>query len=78
MTEGATICIHACAHNPTGVDPSAEQWAQIAEVCVKRNLFVMFDSAYQGFASGDPGKDVRYSLSRARSLSISLSVPHAS
>jgi aspartate aminotransferase len=61
--EGAVIILHACAHNPTGVDPTQEQWKQIAEVMKRKNLFTFFDSAYQGFASGDPNRDawaVRY------------------
>ena len=32
MEEGATILLHACAHNPTGVDPTAEQWDEISQV----------------------------------------------
>ncbi|KAJ8951848.1 hypothetical protein NQ318_019823 [Aromia moschata] len=61
--EGAVIILHACAHNPTGCDPTEEQWRQIAEVVKERKLFPFFDSAYQGFASGDLIKDaatVRY------------------
>ena len=34
MEEGATILLHACAHNPTGVDPTLEQWDEISEVIV--------------------------------------------
>jgi aspartate aminotransferase len=49
---GAAVILHACAHNPTGVDPTREQWSRIAEVCQKRNLFILFDCAYQGFATG--------------------------
>jgi aspartate aminotransferase len=61
--ENAVIILHACAHNPTGVDPTHEQWEQIAKVVKERNLFPLFDSAYQGFASGDLDNDawaVRY------------------
>jgi aspartate aminotransferase len=54
---GAVVILHACAHNPTGVDPTKEQWTQIAEVCKSRNLFVFFDCAYQGFASGSLDTD---------------------
>lgn len=54
---GASVLLHLCAHNPTGVDPSSEQWDAILDVCQKRNLYIMFDSAYQGFASGDLVKD---------------------
>ena len=40
MEEGATILLHACAHNPTGVDPTAEQWDEISEVIARfLNLF---------------------------------------
>ncbi|KAI9738036.1 MAG: hypothetical protein M1818_005464 [Claussenomyces sp. TS43310] len=59
------IVLHACAHNPTGLDPTQEQWKVIAEVCQRKHLFPFFDSAYQGFASGDPAEDawaIRYFL----------------
>ncbi|CAN6643602.1 aspartate aminotransferase, cytoplasmic [Trichomonascus vanleenenianus] len=55
--DGDIILLHACAHNPTGVDPSQEQWTRIAEVVKRRNLFTFFDTAYQGFASGDLDRD---------------------
>jgi aspartate/tyrosine/aromatic aminotransferase len=45
--EHAVIILHACAHNPTGVDPTREQWAQIADLMEQRNLFPFFDCAYQ-------------------------------
>jgi len=60
---GSIIMLHAAAHNPTGVDPTEEQWKQIAEACHRNGNIVWFDSAYQGFASGDLDKDgfaVRY------------------
>ncbi|XP_055696345.1 aspartate aminotransferase, cytoplasmic-like [Lutzomyia longipalpis] len=65
--EGSVVNLHACAHNPTGCDPTREQWKRIADVCEARKLFPFFDSAYQGFASGDPIEDafaVRYFVSR--------------
>lgn len=113
--ERSVFLLHACAHNPTGTDPTHEQWKQIAEVMMvlnrkvltaaahrpqrtrssirsdssvcsnrtrskrrrlvssallfflqRRKLFVFFDSAYQGFASGNLEKDawaVRYFVS---------------
>ena len=51
--EGSTILLQVCGHNPTGVDPSEEEWKKIAEVMLRRNLFPFFDNAYQGFVSGD-------------------------
>ncbi|KAL4967843.1 pyridoxal phosphate-dependent transferase [Aspergillus stella-maris] len=61
--EGDVVILHACAHNPTGIDPSHEQWSTLAEVIKRKRLFALFDSAYQGFASGDFDDDawaVRY------------------
>lgn len=67
MPEGSIVLLHACAHNPTGVDPTQEQWKAVADVMESRKLFPWFDSAYQGFASGDPDTDawaVRYFIQR--------------
>ncbi len=57
LPESSIVLLHAAAHNPTGVDPSQDQWRQIATVCKSRNLFPFFDTAYQGFASGCLEKD---------------------
>lgn len=57
--EGSVIVLHACAHNPTGVDPTMEEWKQIATTIREKKHFPLFDSAYQGFASGDLEKDAQ-------------------
>ena len=65
--EDSVVVLHVCAHNPTGIDPTQEQWKQIADVMEKKKLFTFFDCAYQGFASGDLERDsysVRYFESR--------------
>jgi len=51
------VVLHSCAHNPTGQDPTPDQWKQILEVVQKKNHLAAFDNAYQGFASGDLDKD---------------------
>ncbi|KAL6230163.1 hypothetical protein BDW75DRAFT_248913 [Aspergillus navahoensis] len=51
------VILQACAHNPTGVDLSRSQWMQVANLVRRKNLFVVFDSAYQGFATGDVSGD---------------------
>jgi len=48
----SAILFHACCHNPTGVDPTPEQWKQICQVVKKRELFPIFDCAYQGYGQG--------------------------
>ncbi|XP_043494293.1 aspartate aminotransferase, mitochondrial [Polistes fuscatus] len=57
IPEKSIIVLHACAHNPTGVDPKLEQWSEMSALIKKRNLFPYFDMAYQGFASGSTDKD---------------------
>ncbi|KAK9463318.1 pyridoxal phosphate-dependent transferase [Lipomyces oligophaga] len=72
-TPGSIVLLHACAHNPTGIDPTPEQWKQIAEVVIRKRLFPFFDCAYQGFASGDLDRDawaVRYFLSLGLELLV--------
>ncbi|KZT11265.1 aspartate aminotransferase [Laetiporus sulphureus 93-53] len=53
----SVFVLHACAHNPTGVDPTREQWGLIADAVLERGHYAFFDSAYQGFASGDLDRD---------------------
>nr|UDB72874.1 mitochondrial aspartate aminotransferase [Hemiscorpius lepturus] len=57
IPEKSVILLHACAHNPTGVDPKPEQWKEISKVVKNRNIFPFIDMAYQGFASGDCDRD---------------------
>jgi len=40
------VILHSCAHNPTGQDPSHDEWKQILEVCKRKGHFCGFDSAY--------------------------------
>ena len=49
---GDIVCLHACCHNPTGVDLTAEQWLELADVISARNLTPLIDCAYQGFGDG--------------------------
>jgi aspartate aminotransferase len=65
--------LHACAHNPTGVDPSEQQWKELSKLFKKKGHFPFFDAAYQGFASGDPVKDalpIRYFLDDGHQLLV--------
>ncbi|KJE98232.1 aspartate transaminase [Capsaspora owczarzaki ATCC 30864] len=54
---GSAVLLHACAHNPTGIDPTQAQWEELAQVFKTQKLLPFFDMAYQGFASGDPSRD---------------------
>ncbi|MBB5470254.1 aromatic-amino-acid transaminase [Paraburkholderia sp. CI2] len=48
----SVVLLHACCHNPTGVDLNDAQWVQLIEVIRKRNLLPFIDMAYQGFGAG--------------------------
>lgn len=52
MPTKSIVVLHACCHNPTGVDPTLEQWTQIAQVVQERDLVPFMDIAYQGFGDG--------------------------
>jgi aspartate/tyrosine/aromatic aminotransferase len=49
---GDVVLLHACCHNPTGIDPAPEQWQRIARVVHERDLLPLVDFAYQGFGDG--------------------------
>ncbi len=49
---GDVVLLHGCCHNPTGIDPTAEQWEQLARLSAEKGWLPLFDFAYQGFAKG--------------------------
>jgi aromatic-amino-acid transaminase len=49
---GTIIVLHACCHNPTGVDLSPQQWNEVLDTVRSRGLIPFLDIAYQGFADG--------------------------
>lgn len=52
MSAGAVVVLHACCHNPTGVDLTPEQWDAVVDVVKARGLVPFVDLAYQGFGDG--------------------------
>jgi aspartate aminotransferase len=76
MPKGSIVLLHACAHNPTGVDPTEEQWRAISDAVKSGGHYPFFDMAYQGFASGDTNKDafaVRHFLSEGHGMVLAQS-----
>jgi aromatic-amino-acid transaminase len=49
---GDVVLLHGCCHNPTGANPTLEQWRVLSELCARRGLVPMIDFAYQGFGDG--------------------------
>ena len=82
MPAGSTVVLHACCHNPTGVDLTVEQWKQVVEAVKSRGLIAFLDMAYQGFGDGidadaaalrlfaDAGIDFFVSSSFSKSFSL--------
>ena len=52
LEPGTVVLLHACFHNPTGVDLDAQQWQQVVDLAKARNLLPFVDIAYQGFDEG--------------------------
>ncbi len=49
---GDVVLLHGCCHNPTGIDPTPDQWKKLADAVYGRGLLPLLDFAYQGFADG--------------------------
>ena len=49
---GDMVLFHGCCHNPTGIDPTQEQWDILAKLIAKLGAIPFFDFAYQGFGNG--------------------------
>jgi aromatic-amino-acid transaminase len=79
---GTVVLLHACCHNPTGYDISAEQWDRVVAAVKSRKLIAFLDMAYQGFGQGivedgvavqkfvASGEDFFVSTSFSKSLSL--------
>lgn len=52
LPEQTLVILHACCHNPTGYDLTADQWREVIEICRNRQLIPFLDMAYQGFKKG--------------------------
>ena len=74
--KGSVVLLHACAHNPTGIDPTEAQWRQLSDVVKEMGHYPFFDMAYQGFASGDTNKDafpIRHFVKEGHQLCLAQS-----
>jgi aspartate aminotransferase len=52
VSAGDIVLLHACCHNPTGIDPTPDQWKQITDIVHQRQALALVDFAYQGFGDG--------------------------
>lgn len=52
LPAGDVVLLHGCCHNPSGIDPTSEQWKPIADTLAVRGVLPILDFAYQGFGDG--------------------------
>ncbi|KAF3020685.1 hypothetical protein G7054_g5050 [Neopestalotiopsis clavispora] len=74
--KGSIFLFHACAHNPTGVDPTETQWRELSDAVKEAGHYSFFDMAYQGFASGNTDKDafaVRHFVKEGHNICLAQS-----
>lgn len=75
MPAKSIILLHACCHNPTGIDPTNDQWMELSSLIKKQQLIPFFDFAYQGFKASidDDAFAVRYFTSQGHELLVANS-----
>jgi aromatic-amino-acid transaminase len=73
MPAQSIVVLHACCHNPTGADLTADQWTQVVKAIKERNLVAFIDMAYQGFADGIAEDAVALNLFAASGLQFLVS-----
>ena len=52
VAKGDAVLLHACCHNPSGMDLNKQQWQQVAELAREIGFLPVIDMAYQGFGAG--------------------------
>ncbi len=72
---GDVVLLHGCCHNPSGVDPTLEQWALLGDLLAQRQLLPMIDFAYQGMGAGleEDSAGIRAVLERVPEMIIAVS-----
>ncbi len=75
IPKGDIVLLHACCHNPSGLDPTEDQWREITDVIVERELVPFIDSAYHGFAKGleEDVFSIRHMAARVPEMIVSTS-----
>lgn len=75
MPPGSAILLHGCCHNPTGIDPTFEQWKELSTLIKQQKLIPFFDIAYQGFGQDldQDAQAIRYFASQGHEMVVAYS-----
>jgi len=71
------VLLHSCCHNPSGVDPTPEQWKQILKKVEQKGLIPLFDSAYQGFGESLEKDRMALQLFLKAKIPLGIAVSHS-
>lgn len=75
LEAGSIILLHPCCHNPTGIDPTHQQWDEILDIIQQKQLIPFMDIAYQGF--GDDIDTDTYAIRKAVDIGLSIYVSNS-
>ncbi len=75
MSPGSTIMLHGSCHNPTGIDPTQEQWQELSRLIKHHRIIPFFDIAYQGFIGtlDEDARAIRYFASQGHEMLVAYS-----
>jgi aspartate/tyrosine/aromatic aminotransferase len=75
MPSSSIILLHGCCHNPTGIDPSFEQWKELSDLIKKQHIIPFFDIAYHGFGQdlNQDAKAIRYFAEEGHEMLVAYS-----
>ena len=75
VAEGDIVLLHGCCHNPTGANITSEQWGQVTDLVLSKNVMPMIDFAYQGFGDGldEDAEGVRQMAARVPEMLVAAS-----
>lgn len=75
LPQNSIILLHGCCHNPTGCDPTEEQWKALSSLMLRKKLVPFFDMAYQGFGDGldEDAFAVRYFAEQGHEMLVAFS-----
>ncbi len=75
IPEKSLVLLHASCHNPTGSDPTLEEWQKLSDLFHQHRLIPLFDCAYQGFGEGleQDVQSVRLFLKEGHEMAIAYS-----
>ena len=76
MPRGSIVVFQGCCHNPTGIDPSMDEWKKLSSLLLEKDLIPFFDLAYQGFKESTEADvaPIRYFAKQGHQMFVAVSL----